>query len=284
MRVHNWQQGTASCGAKLAVVWNPPEDLFIHEPGIEVAFNMGAGVDALFKLPGRPANLQIVRVEDAGMAVQMAEYVVHYLVRAARSFDQYAVQQHVGSWARLPDIDRSAWSVGVLGAGIMGARVASAVAALDYPVAVWSRRGHELPGIEVYAGRDRLPEFLARSRVLVNVLPLTPETQGILRRDTLSQLLPDAYLINIARGGHLVEDDLLQLLADGRLCGAALDVFAEEPLPEGHPFWSHPKVSVTPHIAAASLLSETIAQITGKIRAYARGEALSGVVDPVLRY
>lgn len=284
MRVHNWQQSAASCGAKLAVVWNPPEDLFLRESDIEVAFNMGAGVDALFKLPGQPTGLRIVRVEDAGMAAQMAEYVVHYLVRTARNFDQYAVQQHMGSWARLPDIDRSAWPVGVLGAGVMGARVASAVASLDYPVAVWSRRGRELPGIEVYASGDRLSNFLARTRVLVNVLPLTPETQGILCLDTLSQLLPDAYLINIARGGHLIEDDLLRLLTDGRMRGAALDVFADEPLPDGHPFWSHPKVSITPHIAAVSLLSETVAQIASKIRAYVRGEALSGVVDPLLRY
>lgn len=284
MRVHEWHEGAPSCGAKLAVVWNPPERLFLQEPGIEVAFNTGAGVDALFDLPGRAAGLRIVRAEDAGMAVQMAEYVVHYLVRTARDLDRYSERQRMGSWSRLPDIQRSAWPVGVLGSGIMGARVAQAVAALDYPVAAWSRSGRELPGIEVHAGAGKLPGFLARTRVLVNVLPLTSETRGILCMDTLSQLLPDAYLINIGRGGHLIEEDLLQLLADGRMRGAALDVFADEPLPDGHPFWLHPKVSITPHIAAVSLMSETVAQIAGKIRAYARGEALTGVVDPVRRY
>lgn len=284
LRVQGWQKGAPSSGAKLAIVWRPPEELFIQEPGIEVVFNLGAGVDALLTLPGLHDGIQIVRVEDGGMAVQMAEYAIHFLVRASRSFDAYEREQREGAWVRQGDIDRAAWPVGVLGTGIMGARVAQAIAALDYPVAGWSRRGQALPGVEVYGGLESLPKFLARTRVLVNALPLTPQTEGILCRQTLSQLMPGAYLINIGRGRHLVEEDLLALLASGQMQGAALDVFVQEPLPEGHPFWSHPQISVTPHIAAASLLGETVRQIALKAQAYMRGEPLTGVVDPRLQY
>lgn len=284
MRVRAWREGGPCTGARIAIVWNPPAELFTQEPGIELVFNMGAGVDALFASPDLPRDVRVVRVEDAGMAAQMAEYAVHFLVRASRGFDAYERQQREGAWMRQPDIDRAAWPVGVLGTGVMGARIAQTIAALDYPVAGWSRRGQPLPGIEVFGGKAGFSPFLARTRVLINALPLTPETEGILCRETLSQLMPDAYLISVGRGRHLVEDDLLALLADGRMRGAALDVFCQEPLPEGHPFWAHPRVMVTPHIAAVSLLRETVQQIALKIHAYARGEALTGVVDPGLRY
>lgn len=284
LRVRGWQKDAPSSGAKVAIVWRPPEELLVQEPDIELVLNLGAGVDALIALPGLHDGIQIVRIEDAGMAVQMAEYAIHFLLRASRSFDAYERHQHEGAWVRQEDIDRAAWPVGVLGTGIMGARIAQAIAALDYPVAGWSRRGQSLPGVEVYGGSESLSAFLARTRVLVNALPLTPQTEGILCRETLSQLVPGAYLINIGRGRHLVEDDLLALLASGQMQGAALDVFVQEPLPEGHPFWSHPQISVTPHIAAASLLSETVHQIMLKIQAYTRDEPLTGVVDPRLQY
>ncbi|MBV6272280.1 glyoxylate/hydroxypyruvate reductase A [Alcaligenaceae bacterium CGII-47] len=284
LRVRRWEKGKPPTGAKVAVVWRPPAELLIQEPDIELVFNLGAGVDALFSLPGLHEGIQIVRIEDAGMAVQMAEYAIHFLLRASRGFDIYAQQQRDAIWGAQADIDRAAWPVGVLGIGIMGARVAQAIAALDYPVAGWSRRGQPLSGVEVYGGLACLPAFLARTRVLINALPLTPQTEGILCHETLSQLIPEAYLINIGRGGHLVEDDLLAGLASGQMRGAALDVFSQEPLPAGHPFWSHPQISVTPHIAAASLLDKTVNQIVHKIQAYVRGEPLAGVVDQRLLY
>lgn len=284
LHVRGWKKDAPSSGTKVAIVWQPPEDLFIQEPDIELVFNLGAGVDALLTLPGLHDGIQIVRVEDAGMAAQMAEYAIYFLLRVSRSFDAYERQQREGVWGRQTDIDRAAWSVGVLGTGVMGARIAHSIAALGYPVAGWSRRGLALPGIEMYGGSDGLPGFLARTRVLVNALPLTPQTEGILCRETLSQLMPGAYLINIGRGRHLIEEDLLALLASGQMQGAALDVFTQEPLPAEHPFWLHPQISVTPHSAAASLLSETVRQIALKIQGYMRGEPLTGVVDPRLRY
>jgi glyoxylate/hydroxypyruvate reductase A len=277
-RISVWDPAGPPSGADVALVWKPPAALFAHETRLKALFNLGAGVDALLQMDELPPGIQIVRLEDAGMAVQMAEYALYALLRASRGFGQYERDQAQSKWAPMPGLRRAQWPVGVLGLGAMGARVAQAIAAFDYPVAGWSRNPHAVDGVQTYAGSEQLPAFLARTRVLVNVLPLTPETTGILNRQTLSQLLPGAHLINVGRGGHLNEDDLLALLDAGRLEGATLDVFETEPLPVSHALWRHPRVHVTPHIAASTLRDEAIAQIAGKIRKLARGEPISGVV------
>jgi len=273
-----WRPDLPVQDADIAVVWGPPAALFERERKLRAAFNLGAGVDALFRLPSLPADLPIVRLEDAGMAVQMAEYAVWAVVRASRQMDDYAAQQRAGAWQPLPELDRVQWPIGVLGTGVMGTRVAQALAALDYPVAGWSRSGNVAPGVQRFAGAQQLPAFLARTRVLINTLPLTDETRDILRRDTLQQLLPQAWLVNMGRGEHLVEEDLLALLDTGHMQGATLDVFRQEPLPPEHPFWTHPRVTITPHVAALSLRRETIAQVADKIGRFMRGEPLTGVV------
>ncbi len=282
--VRLWGDGQPAGHADVAVVWAPPKDLFLREPRLKWLFNLGAGVDAVLSLPGLPPELPLVRLEDGGMAVQMAEYALYYLLQESRGLARYAQQQAAGHWQPLEDIDRAAWPVGVMGAGAMGARVAQTCAALDYPVVVWSRSGRSVPGAESFGGEAGLPAFLARTRVLINVLPLTPQTRGILCRQTFEQLRPDAFLINIARGGHLVESDLLACLDSGQLRGAALDVFETEPLPAGHPFWADARIRVTPHIAGVSLLAETVRQVADKIRAVARGDAITGVVDRTRHY
>ncbi|CAM5196410.1 D-3-phosphoglycerate dehydrogenase OS=Castellaniella defragrans (strain DSM / CCUG 39792 / 65Phen)OX=1437824 GN=BN940_07521 PE=4 SV=1 [Castellaniella denitrificans] len=283
-RVRLWGDGEPEGRAEFAVVWAPPADLFTREPRLRALFNLGAGVDALLRLPGLPDGLPLVRLEDGGMAVQMAEYALYHLLRESRDFGRYERQQAEGLWRPLDDIDRDAWTVGVLGAGAMGARVAQACAALEYPTAVWSRSGRAVPGAESYGGEAGLAAFLARTRVLVNALPLTDATRGILCRRTFDQLRPDAVVINIARGGHLVESDLLAALDGGRVRAAALDVFEREPLPPGHPFWTDARIRVTPHVAGASLMDRTVRQIAGKIRALDRGEAITGIVDRDRQY
>lgn len=274
-----WRADQPVQDADIAVVWNAPAALFERERKLKAAFNLGAGVDALFRLPTLPADLPIYRLEDAGMAVQMAEYAAHALVRASRQFDGYERLQREGKWEPLPELDRSLWPVGVLGMGVMGARVAQSLAGLDYPVAGWSRSGKAPAGVQAFGGAQALPDFLARTRVLINTLPLTDDTRDLMRHETLSQLMPGAYVINMGRGAHLVEEDLLALLQSGHVSGATLDVFRTEPLPAGHPFWTHPRVTVTPHIAALSLRRETIAQVAGKIRAFIKGEQVSGLVQ-----
>ncbi|ARP85589.1 2-hydroxyacid dehydrogenase [Bordetella genomosp. 9] len=283
-RISVWDPQGPPSGADVALVWKPPAALFAHEPNLKALFNLGAGVDALLAMPELPPHIQIVRLEDAGMAVQMAEYALYALLRASRNFGRYEADQAAARWAPLPGLRRAQWPVGVLGLGEMGARVAQSIAAFDYPVAGWSRSPRSIDGVQCFAGQDKLSGFLRRTRVLVNVLPLTPETNGILNRETLSQLMPGAHLINVGRGPHLNEDDLLALLEEGRIEGATLDVFGVEPLPPSHPFWTHPRVHITPHIAASTLREEAVAQIAAKVRRLARGEPISGVVTPQRGY
>jgi glyoxylate/hydroxypyruvate reductase A len=214
----------------------------------------------------------------------MAEYVLHALVRHFREFDAYDKAQPGAQWAfRKPRV-RSDYPVGVMGLGALGERVARAVAVFGFPVQGWSRSAKQIAGVECFHGSEGFAPFLRSTRVLVNMLPLTAETENILNRATLSQLQSGALLINVARGRHLVEEDLQLLLDSGQLSAAVLDVFRQEPLPADHPFWTDTRITITPHTAARTLFQETVEQISGKVRALERGEAVSGVVDRVRGY
>lgn len=277
-----WSPDTATRQADYAVVWAPPRELLAGQQRLRAIFNIGAGVDRVAGLQDVAAltrGVPVVRLNDAGMAVQMAEYVCHALIRHARNLDAYDAQQARGEWKVLPPIDRAAWPVGIMGLGDIGARVARSVAAFDYPTFGWSRGPKAVPGVTTFAGADGLDAFLRAVRVLVCVLPLTDETGGILNAGTLSRLRRPACLINVARGQHLVEADLLALLDAGHLAGATLDVFRDEPLPREHPFWTHPRITLTPHVSAITLRDDSAQQIARKIRAFERGEPVDGIVD-----
>lgn len=262
-----------------AVVWAPPQAFLDEQPQIRALFNLGAGVDALTQLR-LPATTKLVRLDDAGMSVQMAEYVTHALIRHFREFDGYAADVAQGKWSfRKPRL-RQDFPVGIMGLGVLGQRVARAVQQFEFPVVGWSRSPRQVSGVRCYAGAEQFGEFLSETRVLVCLLPLTAETDGVLNRNTLSRLRPGGYVINVARGAHLVEEDLIPLLDEGPLAGATLDVFRQEPLPAGHPFWRHPKITITPHTAARTLRDESVAQIAGKIARLERGESIAGIVDP----
>jgi glyoxylate/hydroxypyruvate reductase A len=274
--VEAWAPGAPA--ADYAVVWAPPQQFLDEQVQIKALFNIGAGVDALMKL-ALPPKAMVVRLDDAGMSVQMAEYVCHALIRHFREFDHYERDVAQGKWSyRRPRL-RSECPVGIMGLGVLGQRVARAVAQFEFPVMGWSRSPRQVQGVRCFAGAAALPEFLKSSKVLVCLLPLTEDTRDILRRDTLSQLQAGGYVINVARGAHLVEEDLILLIDSGHLAGATLDVFRQEPLPASHPFWRHPKITVTPHTSARTLRDESIAQIAGKILACERGEPVAGVVD-----
>ncbi len=276
-----WQPGIPQ--ADFAVVWAPPQQFMDEQTSLRAMFNIGAGVDALLKLR-LPPNAVVVRLDDAGMAVQMAEYVCHAVVRHFREFDIYEAAMRQGQWGfRKPRLRRD-FAVGVMGMGVLGARVARALQEFDFPVNGWSRSPKTIDGVRAFSGAAGMNDFLAASRVLVNLLPLTPETENILNQKTLSLLRASGYVINVARGAHLVDDDLIALLDSGHLAGATLDVFRTEPLPGDHPFWMHPKISLTPHTSARTLRGESIAQIVGKIAAMERGEAIAGIVDPARGY
>ncbi len=274
--VEVWHAGAAP--AEHAVVWAPPQQFFDEQPQLKGIFNIGAGVDALLKLR-LPAGATVVRLDDAGMSVQMAEYVCHAVIRHFREFDAYEADILAGKWSYRKPRERAEFPVGVMGLGVLGERVAKALSQFEFPVMGWSRSAKTIAGVQCFAGATQLSDFLRASKVLVNLLPLTPDTRDILRLETLSQLQGGGYVINVARGAHLVDEDLIALLDSGHLAGATLDVFRDEPLPAEHPFWQQPKISITPHTSARTLRDESIAQIAGKIRALEAGQPMAGTVD-----
>jgi glyoxylate/hydroxypyruvate reductase A len=251
---------------------------------LRAIFNLGAGVDAILALehehPGTlPRNAQLIRLEDTGMALQMAEYVTHAVLRYLRRFDEYQMLQNERRWEVLDPHPRETFTVGVLGLGVLGAQVAQSVAAFGMPVRGYSRSARQIDGIATFAGEAQFDTFLDGVKVLVNLLPHTPDTRDVLNARTFSKLARGAYLINVARGGHLVEADLLDALASGQLAAATLDVFREEPLPADHPFWQEPRITITPHMSALTLRAESVEQVARKINAFMRGDAVSGVVN-----
>ncbi len=264
--------------ADYAVVWAPPQQFIDEQRQLKALFNIGAGVDALMALH-IPANVKVVRLDDAGMSVQMAEYVCHAVIRHFREFAGYEADTKAGKWSYRKPQDRADFPVGIMGLGVLGGRVAQALSQFDFPVVGWSRSARHIEGVRCFSGAGGLEDFLAQTRVLVCLLPLTVETRNIMNAETLEKLKPQAYVINVARGAHLVEQDLLDKLDQGRLAGATLDVFRTEPLPPEHPFWKHPKITVTPHTSARTLRFESIAQIASKIKALERGEAVAGMVN-----
>ncbi|WJF90281.1 glyoxylate/hydroxypyruvate reductase A [Paraburkholderia bonniea] len=286
--LREWQPGD-DAPADFVLVWRPPRELFAPRDGLRAVFNLGAGVDAILALeyahPGtlRP-DVPLVRLEDSGMAQQMIEYVTYAVLRYLRRFDDYAQLQAQCRWQELPPYPREHFTVGVLGLGVLGAQVAQALAALGLPVRGFSRHARPLEGVTTYAGAEQFDAFLQDLQVLVNLLPHTPATRGVLNAHTFAQLAPGARLVNVARGAHLVDADLLAALETGQLSAATLDVFNQEPLADDHPFWRNPRITLTPHCSAQTLRSEAIEQITQKINALMRGEAISGVVDPASGY
>ncbi len=274
-----WQDGDPAGQADYAIGWRPGAALFAAVRGIKAFFSTGAGVDHVLGEPGYPADLPLIRLEDAGMARQMAEYCSYEVIRIYHQRERYEQQQRDHAWHELEPPPRAEFGVGVMGLGVLGAAVAGTLSGFGYPVRGYSLSPREIVGVTCFSGAAALPRFLAGCRVLILMLPLTPATTGLVDRDFLAQLPAGAHLVNVARGGLVVEDDLLAALASGRLAGAALDVFGTEPLPAGHRFWDHPRVRITPHIAAITLVTESARQVAAKIRQLERGEPVSGLVD-----
>jgi glyoxylate/hydroxypyruvate reductase A len=267
----------------LAVCWKPPPDFF---PGrkFKAIFNMGAGVDALLLDPTLPADTPIYRLEDAGMAAQMEEYVAWAALTYLRNLDVYARQQRRAEWKQLEPRPRESYAVGIMGLGLLGQRVARYLRQMGFAVRGWNRSARNIEGVQCFAGEGELGEFLSGTQMLVCMLPLTPETRGVLNRKLLSQLPKGAALVSVGRGLHLVQEDLVALLDSGHLAGATLDVVPQEPLPADNPLWKHSLVTITPHISAQTVLAESMRQIAGKIAAFSRGEPVSGLIDRAKGY
>jgi glyoxylate/hydroxypyruvate reductase len=282
-RIRVWQPGDHA-HADYAILWRPTPDVLRGRTSMRAIFNLGAGVDAILELahahPGAlPPGVPIVRLEDSGMATQMAEYATYAVLRHMRRFDEYEALQSRREWQQIEPYARSEFAVAVLGLGQLGAHVARTLAGFGLPVRGFSRSPKSIEGVTTCHGEDGFVQCIAGARALINLLPNTPATLGILNRVTFSHLADNAIVINLARGPHLVDEDLLAALDSGKVGAAMLDVFHVEPLPPEHPFWRDPRVRVTPHVSALTLLDESIAQIAQKIEALERGEPISGVVD-----
>lgn len=271
-----------SARADYGVGWAPPEDFFRIHRQLKAFFTTGAGVDRILSDASVPASMPIVRLEDAGMGAQMADYCVLEALRWMRLRDAYDAQKLERKWRPLPAEDSSQWPVGVFGLGQLGLQVARAFVALGFPVNGYSRTTQSHPGIRCYSdngGAGDFAAFMGATRVLVIVAPLTEATRDLFDRTSLAKLLPSSYVINVARGGLLVDEALIELLGSGHLAGAALDVFRKEPLPQDHPFWDHPRIRITPHIAAETLVEPSAQQVVDKILRMERGETVTGFVD-----
>jgi glyoxylate/hydroxypyruvate reductase len=235
---------------RLAVAWHPPDDAFARYPNLKAVCSIGAGVDNIVSCPSLRPGIDVVRVVDPAQAQMMSGFVAWHAIGHQRRFATYLDQQRNGIWQRLSQRPAQSMPVGILGYGEIGQRVASDLAAFGFPVLVWSRSAKPTPpAIRGFDGPSGLTAMLREAEVLVNLLPLTDETRGILGANLFGRMRRGGYLIQVGRGEHLVEADLLAALESGQLAGAALDVFGIEPLPATHPFWRHPKIIVTPHDA-----------------------------------
>ncbi|MGG7605093.1 2-hydroxyacid dehydrogenase [Massilia sp. BKSP1R2A-1] len=279
-----WKEGAALPPCDYAVVWSPTPALLDQLAHVRAIFLMGAGVDALLKLGDALPPVPIVRLGDAGMGVQMAEYVAHAVLRYYRHFDDYEEQARHGVWDPLPLTAKEEFTVGIMGLGRLGMPVVEAMRLFGFPVRGWSRTPKDLPGVECFHGADGLDAFLRGTRVLVCMLPLTPETSNLLDRHNLGKLLPNAYLINVSRGAILAEPDLMTLIRSGHIAGATLDVFRHEPLPAPHPFWNEPRIAITPHISALTMRHDAVRQIADKIAKLESGQPVGDIVDRDLGY
>src|SRR6266508_4540715 len=243
------------------VAWKPSAELFARIGRPRAIFNLGAGVDAMLALPTLPRDVPL-----AALA-------------AYREQRDYAQAQRERRWAPRARIPKSEFAVGLLGFGVLGRAVAAALAPFGFPLLAWMRERRALAGVEPFAGPGELAPMLQRSRVLVVMLPATGDTVGLVNASRLAQLPTGAHLVNVARGDLIVDADLIDALDHGQLASATLDVFRDEPLPVSHPFWHHPRITLTPHVSAVTLVTDSAAQVAAKIRALERCEPVGGRVD-----
>ena len=271
-----------------AIGWAPSPEFFASQSRLRAFFTTGAGVEHVIHNPKLPSDLPVIRVEDAGMGPQMVDYCRYEVLHWMQRRDEYAAQRAAGVWKQRAPSFRDEWSIGVFGLGVLGRQVASAFAVDGFPVNAYSRSATAAaPNVRVFSeaqGSDQFEAFMRGTRVLALLAPLTPETQDKFNLETLRMLPAGAYVINIARGGLIVDEALLELLDSGHLAGAALDVFRHEPLPANHRYWTHPKVRITPHVAAITPIGPASTQIVEKIQRLARNEPVTGIIERTRGY
>jgi glyoxylate/hydroxypyruvate reductase A len=265
---------------RLAVAWHPPDDAFDHYPNLKAVCSIGAGVDNIVRCPSLRPDVDVVRVVDPAQAQMMSGFVVWHVIWHQRRFATYLDQQRNGIWQRLSQRPAQSVPVGILGYGEIGQKVAADLALLGFPVMAWSRTAKPMPpAVRGFHGPSGLAAMLGETEVLVNLLPLTDDTRGILNGALFGRMRRGGYLIHVGRGEHLVDDDLLAALDNDQIEGAALDVFAAEPLSPAHPFWRHPKIVVTPHDASEVRVEAVAATLVATADAIKRGQRPPSAID-----
>jgi glyoxylate/hydroxypyruvate reductase len=284
IEVRTWPQIGDPADIDYALVWRPPSGLLASLPNLKLILSLGAGIDHVLGDALLPPGVPIVRLVDPYLVAAMSEYVVLQVMRLHRQDLDYRAQQEARIWRELPQENAGERPVGILGFGEIGHDAAQKLKGLGFPVSGWTREPREIAGFRTHAGAAGLPHLLAGSQILVCVLPLTAETRGILNARTFAFLPRGAGLVNAGRGDHLVEEDLIPALDSGQLSAAALDVFRDEPLPPGHPFWRHPRILVTPHIAGITNPETAAPIVLDNIRRLEAGRPLLNRVDPARGY
>lgn len=273
-----WPEIGDAARVRYLAAWEPPPNLAEAFPNLQVLFSVGAGVDQ-FDFSALPPQLTVVRMVEPGLTACMCEYVSWAVLSLHREMPLYLHQQRRGVWKEHAIHPASTRRVGVMGMGQLGRAALAQLRALGFDCAGWNRSRRDGAGVRCYAGEAELGDFLARTDILVCLLPLTPGTRGILGRRVFDALPEGAAIVNAARGGHLVQDDLLSALERGQLSAAILDVCEPEPPPQGHPFWEHPRIWLTPHIASATQAETAAEALVDNLRRHAAGLPMEGVVD-----
>jgi len=267
----------------MALVWKHPKGTLLDYPNLECIASFGAGVDFIFDDTDRPTDLPIVRVVDPKLASDMSEFVLGQILSHLKHFNQYKIDQINNTWEmrsyrRIEDV-----CIGIMGLGALGTELAADLQKLNFRLIGWANSPKEID-IPVFIGEEGRNEFLSKADILVCLLPLTDDTAGILNKNLFSSLPKGSYIINVARGGHLVDNDLLKMIDNGHLSGASLDVFHTEPLEEDHLFWNHPKIHLTPHIASVSDLSSVTPQLVENYHRLKSGRELKNLVSSTKGY
>jgi glyoxylate/hydroxypyruvate reductase A len=278
-----WPEVGSLRDVEYLIAWQVPPDFIAQMPNLKVLFSSGAGVDHV-DLSAVPPHVPLVRMVEPGIINGMVEYVSLAALALHRDFFDYVAQKASRSWNPIEVPPASARTIGVMGLGSLGCAVLERLATYGFRLCGWNRSPRSIEGVETFAGADRLQPFLAECDILICLLPLTPATQGILNRELFAALPKGAAVVNVGRGAHLVEADLLAALDSGQISRAILDVTEPEPLPREHPFWTHPRVLVTPHVASMTQPETAAPILLENIRRHRRGEPLVGVVDRQQRY
>ncbi len=277
--LREWPEIGDPADIEYALVWQPPKGELRSYPNLKVIFSIGAGIDHLSSDPELPEGVPIVRMVEPGLNAGMTEFLVMSVIYHHRFMLDYLAQQRGKAWREIPQVPPEERRVGIMGMGVLGRDAAEKLRAFNFDVAGWSRTPKEIPGVTSFHGEAGLIPFLERSDILICLLPLTEATTNIVDARILGALPRGAAFISVGRGPQVAEADLLEALDSGQIGGATLDVFQEEPLPADSPFWDHPRVVVTPHVASMTIAKGACAMVIDNIRRHKAGQSLLHVVD-----